>query len=241
MEVNFSLPDVLNADIIIGAAVKGMSFVDIGGLWGTRNEKVTVALESGAKSATMMDIMPLDDEHWGFFHERATERGFKDRYSSISCNLDSQSLLDKQVNFDFVHCSGIIYHSPDPLRTLMQLRAITNRYLILGSMTVPEKISNAFGEINMEDGEIYFIPGLHGKNLNIFREHFSNLGVNVHNINSQEKYPWLINLGQPNYAPWWWLWTAQNLARMAETVGFRTIAIYEAWPNRAHGIFLEPA
>ena len=39
---------------------------------------------------------------------------------------------------DLVWCTGVIYHSPDPVGMLNQLREITGEYLFLGSHTIPE-------------------------------------------------------------------------------------------------------
>ena len=232
---------VITTNDLIAEHVKGLSFVDIGGLWGTNNERVTVALTHQAKSATMMDIVPMGHELWRKFDQRAKEAGFAGQYKSISANLDDPDLTRNHGTFDFVHCSGIIYHAPSPFHTLMSLRALTRKYLVLGSMTVPEKISTASGQIDMSDGAAYFIPALSRDKLAIFKEHFDALDVKVHNINTAETHKWLASPGMPNYGPWWWLWTPDTLARMAETAGFKLIGIFPGWKDRAHGIFLEAA
>jgi len=231
----------LTTDSIIQKHVEGLTFVDIGGLWGTNNERVTTALAAGASAATMMDYQLPGSEWWQKFHARAAELGFEGKYQSITANLDDLDITLKHGTFDFVHCSGIIYHTPSPFHTLMRLRAITNKYLILGSMTVPEHVVTPSGEIDMSDGAAYFIPSLSGRKKDIFRMHFAALGVDVHNIVSKEVHPWMFGAGDVNYGPWWWLWSPETLARMAEAAGFRRIAVYEAWPHRAHGIFLKVA
>jgi hypothetical protein len=222
---------------LIESTVEGLTFVDIGGLWGTVNERVTIALAAGASKATMMDYQVPESDWWIKFHQRAAEMGFKGKYTSISANLDDADLVERYGAFDFVHCSGIIYHAPSPFHTLMRLRALTKKYLILGSMTVPDRIYGTIGQIDMTDGAAYFVPALSGKKLEIFREHFLRLGVDVHNIVSEERHPWMF-AGEPNYAPWWWLWSPETLAAMAEAAGFKLLKIYESWESRAHGIFL---
>jgi hypothetical protein len=231
----------LTTNILIAEHVKGLSFVDVGGLWGTQNERVTVALSHQAASATMMDIVPMGHDLWQKFDERAKDAGFEGRYKSISANLDDPNLTRDHGAFDFVHCSGIIYHAPSPFHTLMSLRALTRKYLVLGSMTVPATITTAAGTVDMSDGAAYFLPALSGNKLAVFKEHFDSLGVKVHNINTAETHQWLAGPGIPNYGPWWWFWTPETLARMAVAAGFKLIAIFPGWKDRAHGIFLEAA
>lgn len=224
---------------IIQEHVRGLSFVDVGGLWGSLNERVTVALEAGCSEATMLDYQMPDSHWWASFHERANQCGWAGRYASVTANLDDPDLLEKVGCFDFVHCNGIIYHAPSPFHTLMQLRTLTRRFLLLGSMTVPETVVGSSGSIDMSDGAAYFIPALRDRNLQIFREHFTSLDVSVHCVVSEEHHPWLFRLGEPNYAPWWWFWTAHTLSRMAEAAGFRLLRIEEAWPLRSHVMLLE--
>ena len=51
-------------DKIIREHVKGLSFVDFGGLWGILNEKVSVASLAGARSTAMADMQPLGNWLW---------------------------------------------------------------------------------------------------------------------------------------------------------------------------------
>lgn len=224
---------------IIAENVAGLTFVDVGGLWGTVNERVTVALKAGCASATMLDHQPPASIWWAKFHERASSLGMAGRYVAATADLDDPQLVAKHGSFDFVNCSGIIYHAPSPFHTLMQLRTLTKRYLLLGSMTVPATVRGASGTIDMSDGAAYFVPALTGTKLQIFKEHFSALGVSVHNVVSQEREPWLLRLGEPNYAPWWWFWSADSLALMAEAAGFRLKRLETAWEGRSHVMLLE--
>ena len=226
-------------DTIIQEHVRGLSFVDVGGLWGSLNERVTVALEAGCTEATMLDYQLPDSPWWASFHERAAQRGWGGRYASVTANLDDPELVQKVGSFDFVHCNGIIYHAPSPFHTLMRLRALTRRFLLLGSMTVPEMVVAPSGSIDMGDGAAYFIPALRDRNLQVFREYFSSLDVGVHNVVGPERHPWLFELGEPNYAPWWWFWTASTLSRMAEAAGFKLLRIDEAWASRSHVMLFE--
>jgi hypothetical protein len=52
-----------------------MTFADVGGLWQTANEKVSVALKAGAASAALVDITPLDSPPWQHLHDRMSSLG----------------------------------------------------------------------------------------------------------------------------------------------------------------------
>lgn len=228
------------ADEQIAELVKGRSFADIGGLWGTTNEKISVALEAGAASATIIDIMPAGHELWNKFDDRLRERGHAGRYRSIVANLDDADGPTKHGTFEVVHSAGIIYHCPNPVLTMMRYRALTTKYLILGSMVVPERIKTASGEIDMSENATYFIPGLAGKKLEIFRKHFDSSGLKIANINGGA-HKYMEREGLPHYGPWWWLWTIDTLAAMCEVVGFKVRSKELTWGGRSGHLVLEVA
>src|SRR6266478_2802438 len=147
------------ANEIITSHVKDVSFADIGGLWGLTNEKVTVAVKAGCLTATMIDIMPLSDQSWSAFDERAQSLGITN-YGKLQGNVDDPTLANKAGTFEFVHCSGVIYHVPNPLHTLTRLHALTSRFLLLVSMTVPERIFSDAGEISFAAGRTIFLPAV---------------------------------------------------------------------------------
>ena len=50
--------------------VKDKTFADVGGLWNTINEKVTVASLAGAHEVTMIDLMHNKSHWWDKFDEK---------------------------------------------------------------------------------------------------------------------------------------------------------------------------
>jgi len=222
------------ADEIINSHIKGASFADVGGLWGLVNEKITVAVRAGCQAATMIDIMPIDHPLWNEFDERARSAGVTE-YRKVQGNLDDPVLPDKAGSFDFVHCSGIIYHVPNPLHTLARLHALTKRFLLLNSMTVPQRISTDAGEISFVGGRTVFLPAIDSPTKQILAEHFAALGIDLAGI-SNEQYPWT---SLSAYGPWWWLWTEDTLSAMVRATGFRVLDIRETWKGRAHAVFCE--
>jgi 2-polyprenyl-3-methyl-5-hydroxy-6-metoxy-1,4-benzoquinol methylase len=156
--------------------VADKSFVDVGGLWGTINEKVTVAARAGAVSVTMLDYTPLDHPLWQAFQERSASVGVSD-YQSISANIDEPGLEKKVGQFDVVYCSGVLYHCPNPLYTLCQLARLSREYLILTSTVIPLRISNSKGTITIPPGVALFVPYLAHDQAEILKEHWEAEGV----------------------------------------------------------------
>jgi SAM-dependent methyltransferase len=224
----------MNIQELIAALVPGRSFADLGGLWGTVNERITPAVLAGAASATMIDEQPAGNYLWQAFDEHCAKLNVSG-YASIEGNLDDPDLPRRVGQFDVLHCSGVIYHCPDPYHSLRQMRRLTRRHLLLGSMTVPERVQNAAGTLDFSEGRMLALPALKGGALAIMRQHFDDLHIKVHNINVDEPFPWTMPDGiTPSYAPWWWLFTAETLAAMAEAVGLRVLDTFDAWPGYAH-------
>lgn len=217
---------------------KGRTFVDVGGLWGTVNEKVSVATKAGARSVSLVDITPQDHRMWGDVREHCATLGVSG-YSEITANLDDGDLPQRIGTFEFVHCSGIVYHCPNPIQTLNRLHSLTERYLLLGSMTVPQKVVGKAGTLSFDKGFCLFLPGISGLEKDIVADHFEVRGVRVHNIAPGLLARWYEN-GQASYEPWWWLWTPETLAAMVEAANFRVLDVVTAWePDLAHAVFAE--
>lgn len=223
---------------IIRSLVPGQTFVDLGGLWGTVNERVSTAVLAGAASATMIDEQIAGNELWQKFDSHCAALNVFG-YASVQANLDDPELLRHVGTFDVVHCSGVIYHCPNPYHSLRQLRQITKKHLLLGSMTVPDRITNAAGSLDFTEGRMIALPALKGRARGVMKQHFDDLGIVVHNINSPESYDWITADGSANYAPWWWLFTVDTLAAMAQAVGLHVVDSFESWQGFAHYIRFE--
>lgn len=218
--------------------VEGRSFVDVGGLWGTVNEKVSVATKAGARSVTLIDITAQGDKLWSDAREHCAAMGVSG-YREVTGNLDDPGLPGRVGTFEFVHCSGILYHCPNPVWTLMRLHALTEKYLLLGSMTVPQKVVGKSGELSLDKGLCLYLPGISGREKEIVADHFAERSVKVHNIAPDLQCPWWAD-GQPDYGPWWWLWTPETLAAMIGAANFRVLDVVTAWePDLAHAVFAE--
>jgi SAM-dependent methyltransferase len=124
--------DVLNRRLI-ARHVPGRSFVDVGTMWKVHGGYAFHALESGATSVAGVDLMPASEE----FLARNAAHGGAVRFLQADVNDASVPRVIGQV--DVVFCSGVLYHVPDPVWTLQQLKRMCRSTLILGSSTIPEQ------------------------------------------------------------------------------------------------------
>ena len=53
----------------------GKTFAEVGGLWGTTNERASVAHRAGARDLTMVDLSPADSKWWPLFEARRIQFG----------------------------------------------------------------------------------------------------------------------------------------------------------------------
>ena len=125
-------PERVNLTDLIKRYSPGKSFADIGCLWGVDGYNSFLAEESGATKIVAVDIYP---ESAKFTTERK-KRGSK--LTFVQGDIALTETTRKIGTCDVVLCSGVIYHTPDPLHMLMNLRAITNETLILNTTSIPE-------------------------------------------------------------------------------------------------------
>ena len=220
----------------IESRVRGRSFVDVGGLGGNAiNEMVTVALDAGAASATMIDIIPADHMFWQTFRAKCAAKGYVD----VPCLVRDVLAPDfgSVGQFDIVYNSGILYHVPDPIALLLQLRKIVRHTLIVTSCYVPERISNRAGTVEIPDGQSLFIPTLAGRTRDVVAAHLEELQVPVAGLCAPAERFLLGD--QVNYGPWWWLFTPSALRGMIDLCGFRIVDEGDCWDRRARGFVCE--
>lgn len=222
----------------IGREVAGLTFADVGGLWGAVSERCSVAKLAGARDVTMIDVQPADSQLWIDFRAHAASLGVTGVREIIG-NIEDPAFAEHIGSFDYVHCSGVIYHAPNPFLMLHCLKAITRKTLILASMTVPEVIETPQGRIVIDPAAPLAVPLIDAEQRRIMTAHFDRLGFVVHNVNSPDEHPWMWDRYRFNYGPWWWFWPPETLRRMAETVGFRVRDVLEVWEGRAHALICD--
>ena len=110
----------------------GRTFADVGGLYGVDGDVAFRAAEAGATAATVFDG---GDPTPGFLARR--ERSGLD-VRLVQGDVEDPVAMAQLGPHDVVWCSGVIYHTPNPVAQLMALRSVTRELLHLGSHTMPE-------------------------------------------------------------------------------------------------------
>jgi hypothetical protein len=116
----------------IQAHAPGRSFADIGGLFQLHGDIAFRAEEAGASEVTLFDA---GDEDYGGVADRI-RGGSKVRF--VQGDLEDPASLERIGRHDIIWCTGVLYHTPNPLLQLMHLRELTGELLFLGTHTIPE-------------------------------------------------------------------------------------------------------
>ena len=213
----------------IAELVAGKTFADVGGLWGTVNETVSIALQHGAREATMIDMQPSGSRWWTAFHERCSELGVAG-YHTVVGDICNDRIADTIGPFDVTHCSGVVYHVPNAVDMIRNLISITRERFILSSMIVPDVIANRFGKLVLEQGQLLLVPALSESPRRILGEHFDQQKIGIRGINAKSPLFAEPN-GRLRYGPWWWIFTAETLVAMCRIFD---VSIEKTWVS-THG------
>lgn len=117
----------------IRAHAPGKAFADIGGLHTLSGDIAFRAEAAGASAVTLFDA---GDPGYTHFERERAARGSAVRF--VQGDLEEPASVSRIGRHDIVWCTGVLYHSPNPVWQLMQLRAITKELLYLGTQTLPE-------------------------------------------------------------------------------------------------------
>lgn len=220
-------------DQYIHRVTAGRSFAEVGGLWGTLNERVSVAHAAGARHLTMIDLSGPDSHWWLKFRKRCEELSVP-AVEEVSAEILNLAAQPTPPLFDVVHCSGVLYHMPDPIRFLGALRTITREHLVLTSSITADVISNEAGTLRIPSGSSLFIPALTPAEHAIVRADWLPLvGENAGGITCPTKWD------AADFGPWWWLPTITALKAMSEAAGFRVLDGQTLWADHAYTVLLE--
>ncbi len=213
-------------------AVPGKSFAEVGGLWGTVNEQVSVAAAAGAVATTMIDVAPQDGSDgdlWKAFRERTDALGVPPP-TCVQANIDDPATIARVGSFDVVHCSGVLYHCPHPLHTLTQLRAITRETLILGTASLPETVENAAGSVTVAPGSALLVPAMSHTQRAVLGQWLADNGaLFALGVNAPMASNWAID----DYGAWWWFFTRDYVAALLRVAGFAVVNVVSYWNGRA--------
>jgi hypothetical protein len=181
----------------------------------------------------MIDVTPTGHELWERFLDRTRGMGVPDA-ECISADLHRLASGPDAPVYDVVHCSGILYHVPDPLAFLAALRRITRQYLILTSAVTGTRVETAEGVLEIPASASLFVPALTTRERTILRAHWHPyVGDGAWGLTS-EISSWRLD----NFDPWWWLPTVGALKAMSAAVGFQIQGDGPLWDNNAHTLKL---
>lgn len=223
----------------IRAAVEGgRSFADVGGLWGTRNERVSVAMLAGSGRTAMIDMQPFGHELWMAFYERCEGLGVSG-YESLNADAMDSHLPEQVGMFDVVHCSGVIYHVSSPIDLLRNLARITRHRLVLTSTVVPTVVTTASGRCVIESTRPRFVPFMSDGDRRVYGEHFHRMGLTIAHLNGDPVDEWISSATQQvDFSPWWWLFTPASLRRIIGLCGLEILDEGFTWEEKAYGFLL---
>ena len=117
---------------LVRSLAPGRSFLDLGGMFGVDGEVALLAEQSGATRVVLFDGMDPSDE----FADRYDRS--ESRLQFVQGDLHDPDAVASLGQFDVVWCTGVIYHSPNPMLQLAHLRQMTKQTLVMGSLVIPE-------------------------------------------------------------------------------------------------------
>ena len=228
----------------ISTNITGKTFADVGGIGvNSINERITLASRSGASSSTMIDIRPKDYYEWAVFHKKCEQENLKDYHCIDKADINDPGLLEKVGQYDFVHCTGVVYHLPNPVWGIENLCKIVKKYLVINTVIVPPKIENEYGTLEFNGSQTVFMPGLSLKERHIFNAYYMNkfnmsidyMAPALDAINPD--CPWFVN-GKSTCWPYWFLFTQDSFVALVEMMGFEIIDL-ALWENHTLALFVK--
>lgn len=183
----------------------GRSFADVGGLF-IDGRNAFLAEEAGASAVTLFDVG--DREYAPGFEAEHQRRGSAVRY--VQGDLHDDAAVEQVGVHDIVWCTGVLYHTPNPVHQLTQLRRITRERLYLGTHTIAE------------------VPGL--PQACVYYPHLDE-GARAAIARAHWKADGYLGVGSPvderpmhGYANFWWGITPSALRAMLRTARFEVVA-----------------
>ena len=170
-------------------------------MWGIHGKYSFLAEECGATSVTAVDVFDPTPE---FLQTQASRQS---RVHYVNADVNAPDLVEKVGRHDVVFCSGVLYHVPNPLHMLYQLRTLCNQTLILGTEIIPEMEG-------LENGAVFY-PFLSDEQRQMWSR-----GVGLQMGISEPYSP------GDGYGNWFWGLTPSCVRSMLKVAGFSTRETY---------------
>lgn len=225
----------------IAAVAPGRSFVDIGGIGEQAgNERCSWAKRCGAHDVTMADILEGDDELWKNYRRTARARGATGIRLMPEMDVDDPALGTKLGRFDIVNATGLLYHLPNPVHSLLNLRRVVGEYLITNTVVIPDVVENAEGRVAFPESSALFLPALRGRERAVLRRHYLDrfeVDLDIHAPMAAGAIMPYVTKGEPSPWPYWWFFTRSAFERALELLEMRILDRH-TWQDHAHFVFL---
>lgn len=227
----------------IGSVVQGRSFIDIGGIgeWAT-NERCTFARAAGASRVAMADFEPFGNYLWNHYEKELAEAGVSGIELIDRANIDDPRLPEITGEWDVVHSTGILYHVPNPVYSILNIRRVVKRHLILNTVILPNRIENEHGTLTLPDCGVALYAALNGQERTVLAKYYKDhLNLIVDEIapedqgSSQVPY---MRQGAPSYYPYWWIFTRHSFEALLRMLEMKVLA-RDTWKDHVHAVFLE--
>ena len=112
---------------------KDRTVADVGGLF-NEGLHAFAAEDAGARKVTLLDAG--DPEYMPGFEAERERRG--SGVEVVQGDLHDPVAVERLGPHQLVWCTGVLYHTPNPVHQLTQLRTVTTELLYLGTHTIPE-------------------------------------------------------------------------------------------------------
>ncbi len=154
----------------------GNTFADIGGIGlNSLNERISVAASAGSIECTMIDFRRRGFPEWIIFDEKMKKKGVVNYRKIDGENLEDPTFSNRVGHYDFVHCTGLIYHAAAPMLMLNNLARISCQFLIVNTVIVPEKIETDVGNLSYPGSQVLFLPGISEEERRILDAYYQEL------------------------------------------------------------------
>lgn len=225
----------------IAAVAPGRSFVDIGGIGEqSGNERCSWARRCGAGDVAMADILPTDHELWAQFRKGIRVHGVAEIDLRPGLDMDRADFPEKLGRFDIVHATGLLYHAPNPIHSLLNLRRVVGEYLITNTVIVPDTVENAEGSVSFPAASALFLPALRGRERAVLRRYYLDrfkVDLDIHAPMSSGAIMPYVSKGAPSPWPYWWFFTKSAFESALQLMEMRILDRH-TWQDHAHFVFL---
>jgi hypothetical protein len=225
----------------IAGVAPGRSFLDLGGIRErSGNERASWAQRCGATDVAMADLLSLDHELWEHFRNQVRAHGIRDIDFRPEMDVDSAGFAEKLGRYDIVSAPLLLYHAPNPVHTLLNLRRVVGEYLIAGTVTVPDVVENEEGRVAFPAASALFLPALRGRERAVMRRYYLDrfaLDLDTHAPAGDGATMPYVTRGAPSPWPYWWFFTKSAFERALELLEMRILDRH-TWQDHAHFVFL---